>query len=351
MVFELSSEEFRKSYKGAIMLNIIYLTLINLIAFIAYGCDKHKAKKGQWRIPEKTLIFFAVIGGAFGAGLGMLIFHHKTQKKKFYLTVPAFVLIWSVIIGCLLYQNLHIVISEYEYKSAEVPENLDGYRIVQISDLHNEFYGPSEGSLIQKIEDAKPDVIFVTGDVVDSTFTNYDLAYDFFEGAVKIAPVYYVTGNHEVRLMGERFDSFVSDLENIGVCFLDNKKTDLSGYTLIGISDKSLGFPPEELKETDSDKLTICLAHEPAYHDSYLKVGADIAFTGHIHGGQFNIPGKGGFISPDFEFFPDLYEGAHEFSDGRNSLTMYISRGLGNSIIPQRLNNYPEIVVVILRRQ
>lgn len=330
------------------MTNIIYMIIINIIAFFLYGYDKHRAVKNQWRIPEKTLILFAVIGGAFGAGLGMLIFHHKTKKMKFYLTVPLFIIIWSVIIACCLNQNLHLVVTEYEYESAEVTESLDGYRIVQISDLHNEFYGFDQEMLIKKVASCDPDVIFVTGDVVDSTFTNYNLAYKFFKGAVKLAPVYYVTGNHEARLAGERFDKFISDLENIGVSFIDNKKTDTDGYTLIGICDKNLNFPPEELYATDTDKLTICLAHEPSYHDSYLKIGADIAFTGHIHGGQFIIPGKGGFLSPDFEFFPELFEGFHVFSDGKNNLTMYISRGLGNSVIPQRINNYPEIIAVTL---
>ncbi len=308
------------------------------------------AIKGRMRVPEKRLIFFAAIGGAFGSGLAMLVFHHKTRKKKFYITVPLLVLLWSAIIMFLAYQNLHIVTTEYDYMSAELPENLDGYRIVQVSDLHNEFYGAGQHTLLKKIEDADPDVIFVTGDVVDSTFTNYDLAYDFFKGAVDIAPVYYVTGNHEVRLAGERFDRFLSDLESLGVNFLDNKKTETDGYTLIGIADKSLSFPPEELKGNAGDDLVICLAHEPAYGDKYLSMGADIAFCGHIHGGQFILPGKGGVLSPDFEFFPDLYEGRHDFVDSGNAMAMYISRGLGNSIIPQRLNNYPELVVVTLHR-
>ena len=77
------------------------------------------------------------------------------------------------------------------------------------------------------------------------------------------------------------------------------------------------------------------------------KYPADLVLTGHVHGGQFIIPGKGGLVSPDFEFFPEMYEGEHRYGD----MTMIISRGLGNSVIPVRINNYPEIVRVVLRKE
>ncbi len=332
------------------MLNIIYMVLINVFSFFLYGYDKLMAIKGKRRIPEKRLIFFAVIGGAFGSLLAMLIFHHKIRKKKFYITVPAMVLVWSIVIWFCLTQNLHLTVSQYDYSCADVPAELDGYKIVQISDLHNQFYGPHEQILVKKIESLEPDIIFVTGDVVDSTFTNYDRAYEFFEGAIKIAPVFYVTGNHEARLSGEDFDDFLTRIKALGVNFLDNEKTEVDGYTLIGVADKSLALPPSELKETHPERLTVCLAHEPGYADSYQRLGADIVFSGHIHGGQFIIAGKGGFISPEFEFFPELYEGMHDFGDDGEKMTMFISRGLGNSVIPQRLNNFPEIVEVTLHK-
>ena len=83
------------------MLLIYYMIAINLIAFAFYGIDKRKAIKGNRRIPEKTLILLVVIGGAFGGFLGMKLFHHKTQKKKFYITVPIFVVLYlAVMILC-----------------------------------------------------------------------------------------------------------------------------------------------------------------------------------------------------------------------------------------------------------
>ena len=84
------------------------------------------------------------------------------------------------------------------------------------------------------------------------------------------------------------------------------------------------------------------LAHEPQYHSLYQSLGADLVLTGHFHGGQIIIPGVGGVVSPEFEFFPEMYQGIHTFGD----MKLVLSRGLGNSVIPVRINNYPEIVVV-----
>ena len=180
------------------MLLVYYLVLVNLAAFIIYGADKSYAKKGARRIPEKTLLLWAWIGGSIGALLGMKVFHHKTLKPKFAVTVPILLVLELAIIGVCLFQNYHLVTTEYECDLG-LDEDLT---IVQVSDLHNQFFGLKQSSLLKEIEKADPDMIVVTGDIVDSTHTSYSIALDFVEGAVKIAPVYYVTGNHEMRLRG-----------------------------------------------------------------------------------------------------------------------------------------------------
>ena len=115
---------------------IIYFITINLIAFVLYCIDKRKAIKDKYRIPERVLIFVAIIGGPLGAFLGMYIFHHKTKKKKFYITIPVFLIVWIVLVIWGFYQNHHIVITEYICKNEKINEDLDGYTIVQVSDLH-----------------------------------------------------------------------------------------------------------------------------------------------------------------------------------------------------------------------
>ena len=327
------------------MILVYYLILINIVTFTLYGLDKLFAVKHKRRISEAFLILMAGIGGAFGALTGMLVFHHKTRKKKFYVTIPVLVGVFLLLNGFFLYQNYRLVVTEYEYKSTEVPASLDGYVIVQISDLHNQWFGFDEKNLLDRIRACEPDIIVVTGDVLDSSHTRYAYAEDFFRGAVKIAPVYYITGNHEEWLSGKRFERFLDEIEQMGVIFLDDREAQVDGFLLAGVAEGSLG---KKLSgKYPADQLVVLLAHEPKYYEDYRKSGADLVLTGHIHGGQFILPGKGGLISPDLEFFPDLYEGIHRYGD----MTMVISRGLGNSVIPVRINNYPEIVKLTLRKE
>ncbi|MCR5202444.1 MAG: DUF1294 domain-containing protein [Lachnospiraceae bacterium] len=335
------------------MILVIYLIAINLLALFMYGIDKRKAKNEKYRISEMALITVAVLGGAIGAFLGMKIFHHKTRKKKFYITVPLFLILWCVFIVFCLYQNYHLVTTEYSYEVREDCESISdsGLTIVQISDLHNQFFGFKQERLLKRIEKCNPDIIIVTGDVVDGAHTCYPLAYNFFEGAVKIAPVYYVTGNHEVSLYGDRFDKFIKDIDELGVHFMDGlmeeceigKGDKKSSILIAGAADNS---NVSDYGWSDDKRLKVLLSHEPVRYEEYETTGADLVFVGDIHGGQIIIPGKGGLLSPEIEFFPELYMGEHTFGD----MTMYISRGLGNSVLPVRVNNYPEVVKVEVKR-
>ena len=319
------------------MILVYYLITVNLAAFILYGADKARAKRGARRIPERNLLFWAWIGGSLGSLLGMRIFHHKTLKPRFFITVPALLVAQLVLIGLCLYQNYHLVTTEYQADIGLEEE----ITIVQISDLHNQFFGLKQSSLLKKIKEASPDMIVVTGDVVDGHHTSYPIALDFIKGAVKIAPVYYITGNHEAYLEGEKLDDFFDEMRSLGVVILDDTYIETDGYILAGIKDSSLASF-NAYGAFDDSKPVILLAHEPQYQDLYRSLGADLVLTGHRHGGQFIIPGAGGFISPEFEFFPEMYEGIHDI-DG---MKLVISRGLGNSVIPLRINNYPEVVVV-----
>lgn len=322
------------------MILVYWLILVNLAAFILYGMDKSYAKKGARRIPEKTLLLWAFLGGSIGAFLGMKVFHHKTLKPKFAVTVPLLMVLELVICGFCLYQNYRLTTSTYDVDLGLS----DDVKIVQVSDLHNQFFGINQSVLLKNIEACDPDIIVVTGDIVDSTHTSYSIALDFVEGAVKIAPVYYVTGNHEDRLHGDKLDKFYSDMRDLGVIFLDDTYVDMGSYYLAGIADSSLeSF--DAYPAFGDEKPVVMLAHEPDYVSLYQSLGADLVLTGHVHGGQKIIPGKGGMLSPDFTFFPELYEGIHTY----DSMTLIVSRGLGNSVAPVRINDYPELVVINVR--
>ncbi|MCR5213520.1 MAG: DUF1294 domain-containing protein [Eubacterium sp.] len=330
------------------MILVYYLIIINIIAFIIYGIDKKRAEKDEYRIPESRLILVAVLGGVYGAGLGMLVFRHKIRKPKFYISVPILLVLNLLCIVFILYGNYHLVSTQYEYRSILVPAEMDGYRIVQVSDLHNQIFGPGQTILLNKIKKENPDIIVVTGDAVDSMHTNYGITEEFFEGAVKLAPVYYITGNHEEWLIEknpERFEDFIKTIESYGVLYIDDKTIDLGGVKLSGVSEMSQGT--SNLGDTAPDELMVVLAHEPKYINSYVEGGADLVLSGHNHGGQIRIPGKGGLVSADFQFFPELDEGEKTYGNS----TMIISRGLGNSLFPARINNYPEIVTIVLKRE
>lgn len=337
------------------MLLICYFLLINIFCFAVYGIDKLCAVKGKARVPERDLIFLSVIGGAFGAFAAMKIFHHKTQKKRFFITVPILCVMYLVFIGFCLFQNYRLVTTEYDIVCSKLPDNGTELRIIQISDLHNQFFGFDQKLLLDKIAEQRPDMITVTGDTIDSVHTNYTLALEFMQRAAEIAPTYFITGNHEKWLIQKdsRYESFVDSMEQAGVIMLDDTSVCTQGCMIAGVSDASLSKTTDEINSVlavDDDSLPfILLAHEPKYYDKYIGLGADIVLTGHVHGGQFIIPNKGGFISPEFDIFPELYEGKHIYKRDGGETVMVISRGLGNSAVPVRINNYPEIVLIKIR--
>ena len=156
------------------MILVYWLIIVNLIAFFLYGVDKTCAKKGKRRIPEKTLLFWAWIGGSIGAFLGMRFFHHKTLKPKFFV-VPVLMVVEIIICVICLYQNYHLVTTEYDVDLGLFSE----LTIVQVSDLHNQFFGIKQSSLLKQIEKADPDIIVITGDIVDKSHTNFGIAEDF----------------------------------------------------------------------------------------------------------------------------------------------------------------------------
>ena len=81
---------------------LIYLAVINVVTFFMYGVDKWKAKKSKWRIRETALLGLAVLGGSLGAWIGIKIWHHKTQHKKFKYGIPAIIIIQLAITGYFL---------------------------------------------------------------------------------------------------------------------------------------------------------------------------------------------------------------------------------------------------------
>ncbi|WP_312645313.1 metallophosphoesterase [Hydrogenoanaerobacterium sp.] len=213
---------------------------------------------------------------------------------------------------------------------------------------------------LDKVKNASPDIIVVTGDLIDRRKYDLATATTFIFGAVKIAPVYYVSGNHEA--WSDKYREIQKSLMDAGVQVLDNSAVKLSSgggsIELLGVKDPDFltfdymdGTNTEELSEQlrkwdANDGFKILLSHRPELFDLYCESNIDLIFTGHAHGGQFRIPFLGGLVAPDQGLFPKYTSGYYT----KNASTMFVSRGLGNSVIPIRIFNRPEIVVVTLKK-
>ena len=261
----------------------------------------------------------------------------------------------------ILWGNRALTVSMYSVTSQKLPVSYDGFRVAHISDLHNAQMGQDNEKLLSVLSDAEPDMIAITGDLIDSRRTDMDTALDFVKEAVKIAPCYYVSGNHEARIDG--FESFKASLNALGVTVLDNECISLKHLdeeiSLIGVEDPSFqtdylfgdsaAIMDQMLQSIvpDTNSFLLLLSHRPELYPVYVDHGIDLVLSGHAHGGQFRLPFVGGLYAPNQGFFPEYYAG--QYSDG--STSMIVSRGIGNSILPIRINNRPEVIIIELHTE
>ncbi|MDC4239748.1 metallophosphoesterase [Clostridium tertium] len=258
-----------------------------------------------------------------------------------------------------VWQNNSIEISSFNCSSYDVPSNFNNFTIVHISDLHNKMFGKEQSNILEKIEKLSPDIIVVTGDLIDRHRYNLDKAMEFINGAIEIAPIYYVSGNHEA--WSGKYPEIKNRLIEAGVNIIDDTKLELkrenSTIYLLGVSDPSFitsnyieGTDISNIEEylnnwSSIEGFKILLSHRPELFDIYTKNNMNLVFSGHAHGGQIRIPFIGGIIAPNQGFFPKYTSGSYS----SDKITMFVSRGLGNSLFPVRVFNRPEIISVTLK--
>ncbi len=277
------------------------------------------------------------------------------MKKKIMFFLIIFVLACIVY---LYYQNTALQVSRYVVSDSSIPKEFNGYKIVQISDFHNTKSQKLTDDLVDEIKKQKPDIIVITGDLIDSRRTDVDAAADFIERIIDTAPVYYAAGNHEART--EEYAVLKEKLSELNVNILDNKSEQItigdSSINLMGIND-----PSSKYGEGDGDdkivtdaingieynekQYTILLSHRPELLDIYADEHINLVFAGHAHGGQIRIPFIGGVVAPNQGLFPEYTNGKFCQDD----TVMIVSRGIGNSLFPFRVNNRPELVVTRLQ--
>ena len=282
----------------------------------------------------------------------------KHMKKRNILLILV-ALIFIICVIWTIWGNTALELNTYTIESEKLPKSFDGYKIAHVSDLHNNEMGEDNENLLAMLKDSSPDIIAITGDIVDSRNTDIEIALQFANEAEKIAPCYYITGNHEARV--SEYESLKKGLIEIGVTVLEDKSISLekSGedITLMGVDDPSfitdyllvddkevMQDKRSELKSEDS--YTILLSHRPELFKIYVENDIDLVLSGHAHGGQFRLPFVDGLYAPNQGLFPEYDSGLYT----EENTNMIVSRGIGNSLFPFRFNNRPEVILVKLKK-
>lgn len=273
------------------------------------------------------------------------------------------------VLGAVLVTQKHeLTFYHYEIVNPNIPKEFDGYKILHLSDLHKKTYGNKGEYLVYTCEDLSPDVIMFSGDLFSRNESIFALKnkVPMMSGLNKIAPLYYVWGNHEVEVP-DKAKLLSSRLSEEGITVLRNEKIRLykgnSYINLYGLELPRMFYRNDDgtyddlprvtneeiskrLGRAEENKYNILLTHMPMPFKEYAEWGADLTLAGHVHGGIIRI-GNIGLLSPERKFFPKYSKGLYHIKTHRGHSQMEVSAGLGKF----RLNNPQMISLCILRRK
>ena len=259
------------------------------------------------------------------------------------------IIILLIILIIYFYLEAHLLKkTRYEINTDKIDKE---FKIIQLSDYHNQKNKWLLKQIVDTIKEEKPDIIVISGDLIDIDDNKY-VEY-LIKDIYKLAPIYFVAGNHEYLFGG--YPSLKSVLNKYNVNILDNDYVKLDNkINIYGVKDPVFEIPREEgrtlRKHIDEfnikDKeFNILLSHRPEHFFLYSEYNLDLVFSGHAHGGQFILPLIGPLFAPHQGLFPKYARGMLE----RNNTRLIVSRGLGNSKYNSiRINNRPELVIVSL---
>lgn len=267
----------------------------------------------------------------------------------------------------LITRKNELKIYHYDIVNSKIPKAFEGYRILHLSDLHGKSYGENGQNLVDVCAEFSPDIILFTGDLFSRSENIFTIKrrIPMMKSLNRIAPVYYIWGNHEAAvpdkaglMNGRLSEEGITVLRNESVrIYSEDEYINLYGLELeekyYKNSDGSYGDLPKvttevlrsKLGTADKNKFNLLMAHTPMPFDAYADWGADLTLAGHVHGGIIRIGGVG-LLSPERKFFPKYTKGLylHETADGK--ALMEVSSGLGKF----RLNNPEMISLCVLRR-
>lgn len=271
-----------------------------------------------------------------------------------------------LVIGRIFYENSTFKIKRYKIQHKKIGKEADGLKIAFLSDLHNNCYGKGNSKLLQAIQDEKPDLILIGGDMLIGKKGNHmDHACTLLQNLSMQFPVYYANGNHESRMKfnpdqyEDRYREYEKQLVSMGIKILCNESLTLAKHKIriTGLELDEYYYQKRKrvvmgetdmedfVGQSDSENFQILLAHHPEFFEDYVKWGADLTLSGHNHGGMVRIPIIGGVISPQYRLFPKYDGGLYR----KSASQMILSRGLGLHTIRIRLFNTPELCMIELK--
>lgn len=270
-------------------------------------------------------------------------------KKRKKIILALIIIVLFILVAC----DLRLKTVRYTFESSKVKKS---FKVALITDLHGNWYGKEQSTLIKAIDKEKPDVVLLGGDIFDDII-DYEESEETIAILSKKYKCYYVTGNHEY--WSKDIDNIISIVESYGITVLsgDVDTVDINGQlvNICGVEDPeyyvyvsdSVSIE-EQLKQVDekvnTDYYTILLSHRPEYYDLYSEYGFDLVLSGHAHGGQWRIPGiLNGLYAPNQGLFPEYAGGLYEYNGG----AMVVSRGLDRQgVKAPRIFNRPELVII-----
>lgn len=272
------------------------------------------------------------------------------KRKKRWLAV----LVLAICLGAVLYSSKYqLEVTEYTLSSAKLPTAFDGYRIVQLSDLHAMEFGKNNTQLINAVQKLSPDLIALTGDFIESP-EDIPITAHLVNALTGIAPVYFCSGNHDWA--SGAAPELRQAIEAAGGVYLgeccETVTQDGQSIVIAGVEDPNSYadlMHPDEFMDTVvqmyPDAFTVLLGHRNDWVQRYPELPADIILSGHGHGGVIRLPWVGGLLGTDHKFFPEYDAGLYP----SNHYIMVVSRGLGSFDRLPRFLNRPEILCLTLR--
>ena len=261
-------------------------------------------------------------------------------------------------------------INNYKFKSVNIKINKKiFFRFIYLSDLHEKIYRDDNKKLIDEIKNKNADVLIIGGDLIICSKNNKSLNYPLYKNAINfltdiknntnIKYIYYGLGNHELNFRhrhNDLFKKFKTDLEKLGVMFIDKKiniKNNINVYSIdidsklykfcftLNQKKSMLDFKKINtlLGDIDKNKFNVVLCHNPDFSENLIDYGFDLVLSAHTHGGLIRLPFFGAIFSPELLFLPKYSKGLYRYKDK----SIFVSSGLGEHSIKIRLNNFPEI--------